>query len=131
MAAVFLGLGVLRVLFLNVARIAEENATQLNRRRICINWIAVALAHQTRQPAGVVQMRVRQHAPINRFRVNGKWIPIAILQFAISLKKSAVHQKPFAFRFHQVLRAGDTPGGAQKSEFGHRRGILDEVLCLM
>jgi hypothetical protein len=96
-AAVFLEAGVLGVFFLKVAGIAQENAAQLDGRPVGIDRIAVAVLHQTRQPAGVVQVRVGENTPINRPRINGKRIPVALLEFAASLKEPAIHQEPLAF----------------------------------
>src|SRR6516164_9144111 len=120
-------LRILRFFFLQVSRILQQNLRQLNRRRIRIDRLVVPIAHQHRQPSGVVQMRVRQHQVINRLRIDRQRIPVPLLQVIRALKQSAIHQQLLARRFHQIFRSRYTPSRAQKCQFCHDVCILLEL----
>ena len=49
-----------RVFFLQVAGVGKDDAAQIDRRRRGVNRAAESLFHQARNPAAVVEMRVRQ-----------------------------------------------------------------------
>jgi len=85
------------------------------------------VAHEPRQIAGVIEVSVGQHAPVDRRRLFRQRIPVPQPQLLETLKQSAIHQQPLAFRFDQILRSRYGPGRAKKSEFGHRADILMEV----
>jgi hypothetical protein len=67
----------------------------------------------------VIDVRVRQQHPINRGRVDGQLVPIALLQLFRTFEKAAIDQQLLAFRFDQIFRAGDGAGSAEKSNFGN------------
>ena len=127
MFAVSAALGVFGVFFLQMRGIGEQDVAQLDGRRVGVDRAMKSVAHEPRQIAGVVQVRVRQHAPIERRGFFRKRIPVAQAQFLQPLEQAAIHQQPFAFGFHQIFRARNGSGRAKKCEFRHRVDILMEV----
>ncbi len=75
--AVSAALGFLGVFFLQVRGIGKQNVAQLDGGRVGINRAAIAVADQPRQVSRMVQVRVRQHAPVKRRRFLRQRIPIA------------------------------------------------------
>ena len=112
MAAVPVLSRVQRVFLLQMCGVLQQQRGQLNRRGIGVDGPAIAIFHQTRQPARMVQVRVRQHHVINRLRIDRQRSLVAVAQFVRALKNAAIHQQPFAARFHQILRSGDRARGA-------------------
>src|SRR6202040_3706428 len=65
-----------------------------------------------------------QHHPIDRRWINGRVVPVSLLELVRTLKQTAVHQQSLTFRFHQIFRACDGAGCAEKSDFRHGARIL-------
>src|SRR4029077_4213985 len=67
--AVSAGPGVLGIFLLQMSGIGEQDVGQLDRRRIRIDRAMKSVAQQRLQITRVVQMRVRQYAPIEGLRL--------------------------------------------------------------
>ena len=126
MPAVFLELRVLRLFFLQVRRIFQQNLGQLRRCRVRENRPAIAGLRQHRQPSGVIQVRVRQHRAVDRLGIDRQRVPVAVFQLPRALKKPAIHQQPLAGSLYQIFRTGDASRRAKKCELRHRPRILNE-----
>ena len=103
---VFLAFGVLRLFFLQVRGVFQQQLRQLNRCWIGKNRPAI-VARQHGQPARMVQVCVRQYRVGNRLRVHWQRLKIPLFQLVGSLKESAIHQQLLARRLHQVFRSGN------------------------
>ena len=75
MLAVSAGPCVLGIFFLQMRGIGKQNIAQLDRRGVRVDRAAEAVADQARQIARMVQVRVRQHAPVERGRLFGERCP--------------------------------------------------------
>ena len=71
---------VLRVFFLYVCGIGKQERAKFLRSRVGIDRPAKPAPRKPRQIARVVDVRVRQQHPIDRRRVDGELIPVALLQ---------------------------------------------------
>src|SRR6266705_6656922 len=111
--------------------VLEQNGGQLDGGWVCKDRPAVAIFGQHWQPAGVIQVRVREHGVIDRFRVGRQRLVISVLQFLRPLKDAAIHQQPFARCLHQIFGPRNASCRAKKSEFCHRVRILDEASCVL
>jgi hypothetical protein len=60
----------------------------------------------------VIEMRVREHQPMNARGRNRQRVPVAQAKLFLALEEPAIDQQPFAARFQQVLRPGNRAGGA-------------------
>ena len=97
---VFLAFGVLRLFFLQVRGVLQQQLRQLNRCRIGKNRPAIAVARQHGQPARMVQVCVRQYRVVNRLRIPWQRLKIPLFQLVGSLKESAIHQQLLARSIH-------------------------------
>ena len=77
---------VLRVFFHDVRGIGQQDVDELDGGGIGEDRAAIAIAHKTRQPAGVIEMRVREHDEVDGGDIERLVIPIALAQFARALK---------------------------------------------
>src|SRR5713101_349025 len=109
----------------------EQNGGQLDGGWVCKDRPVVAILGQHRQPAGVIQVRVREHGVIDRFRIGRQRLVISVLQLLGPLKDAAIHQQPFARCLYQILGTRNASCRAKKSEFCHRVRILDEASCVL
>ena len=91
------------VFFLQVRGIGQQDIAKLDRSRVGEDRPAKAVADQAWQVAGMVQMRVRQDAPIERGRFLRERIPVAKAKLLQPLEQAAIHQQPLAFRFDQIF----------------------------
>ena len=78
--AVSAAAGLFGVFFLQMRGIGQQDVAQLDGRRVGVNGPAESVAHQARQIAGVIQVRMRQHAPVEGRRLLGQRIPVAQAQ---------------------------------------------------
>ena len=83
---------VLRVLFLQVGRVGKQELAQFVGRCVGIERPSVAEVHQPRHVTGVIDVRMRQHHPIDRRGINGRVVPVSLLELVRTLKQAAVHQ---------------------------------------
>ena len=91
---------VLRVLFLQVGRVGKQELAKFVCRCVRVKRATISQAHESRNVTGVVDVRVRQHHPVDGRRINGRLVPVALLELVRALKQAAVHQQSLAFRFH-------------------------------
>src|SRR6266404_3413922 len=108
------------ILFLQVRGILQGNRRQFNRRWIRVNRSFVAIAHQARQPARVVEVRMRQHTIVDRLRMHRQRLEVPSAQLRRPLKNSAIQQQFFPRCLHQIFRARDCSCRSQKRQFCHR-----------
>ena len=102
--------------FLQVARIAQDDAAQILSGRRCDHLAAITLIDQPGQIAAVIKVGVGQHYPVDTRGRHGQRPPVTLAQHLETLKEAAVDQQPTAFRFQQVARARDRSGAAQAFE---------------
>ena len=102
----------LGVFFLQMAAVGQHDGAQIDRRRRRIDRPPEALLHQPRNPAAVVQVRMRQDHGLNARRRNRQWLPVALAPFLLPLEQPAVHQhlRAVLARVDQVLGAGHRAG---------------------
>src|SRR6266446_3109742 len=111
--------------------VLEQNGGQLDGGWVCKDRPVIAILGQHWQPAGVIQVRVREHGVIDRFRIDRQRLVISVLQFLRPLKDAAIHQQPFARCLYQIFGTRNASCRAKKSEFRHRVRILDEASCVL
>ncbi len=81
----------LGIFFLEVSRIRQNNAAQIDRRRSRINRAHEALLYQARNPATVVEVGVRQDQTFDVFRRDRQVLPVPLAPFLLALEKTAVY----------------------------------------
>ncbi len=112
---------------LNMGGIRKHNRTQIDGRRRCKDWSAVAHARELRQQAGMIDMRMGQNDGIN---ISGlEWEP-PIVQFLFclrTLKQAAVDQYSCIRRLDELARSSHRAGGAVKVNGGVHRHLI----CLL
>ncbi len=116
-----LAVGVGRVLLLEMPTVGEDDPAQLLRRRRSEDGAAVALLHQGRQVARVVDVGVGQHHRVDRFGGHGELAPVAKAQRLLTLEQAAVDEHPRPRGVEQEAASGDGPRRAEEAEDRHRR----------
>ena len=117
-----------RVFFLQMGRIGEQHRAKFMSGGIRIDRAAIAVPVQSRQIAGVVNVRVRQQHPVNGRWIDRQLVPIALLQLLRAFEKPAIHQQTLALCFDKIFRAGNRACRAKESNFRHRADILDRIV---
>jgi hypothetical protein len=114
-----------RIFFLKMAGVGQHHRAEFDRRLGREDRTAKPLLDQTRNPAAMVKVSVRENDCINLARRNRRVLPVALAPFLLSLKHSAIDQnlKPlFASRvgrsIDEMFRAGNGPGSAKKLDVG-------------
>ncbi len=118
--------GVGGVFFLEVGGIFEEESGELDGGGIGENGFVEATADEDGEPAGVVEMGVSEDGEVERFGIDGKRIPVAILEVAGALEKAAIDEQALASGLDEIFGTGDAASSAKKGEFRHGGGILQE-----
>jgi hypothetical protein len=108
---------VVGILFLDAATVGQEQLAQLEGRARGDDGAAIALPHQQRQRAGMVQVRVRQHHRVERARVEGQGLPVHQTKLLVALEQPAIDQHAPPAVLDEVLRAGHRPGRAEEAQF--------------
>ena len=111
-----------RIAFLNVGRIFEHNAAQVECSRRAVNFTAKTLLNKHRDEARMIDVGMRKNEVIDRCWVETK-MPVEFIGFeAHALKHATIEQNTFAlFKCEQVLGTGYGTGGAVKRKL-HIRG---------
>src|ERR1700722_4398464 len=111
----------LRVFFLNVTCIGEQDPAQINGCRRRVDRATKASLYQARNPSAVVEMRMRQHTPVDFGRRDRKVLPVPLAPLFLPLKQAAVDEdlqttlaSAVAWNADEMFRASDGPGGAEK-----------------
>ena len=114
-----------RVFFLQVAGIGQHHGTQLDGRLRGIDRPVKPLLHQPRNPAAVIEMRVRENDSIDFARRDWSVLPVAVTPLFRTLKQTAVDQDLKSLRVARVgsgidemFRAGHSAGSAEKLDVG-------------
>src|SRR5262249_3387978 len=84
--------GSVRVFILQVRGIRKQDVTKLNGGRIGGDRPAISVSEQTRQVTRMVEVGVRQQAPIERGRFFRKRVPVPKTELLQALEKAAIHQ---------------------------------------
>jgi hypothetical protein len=113
-ARLSLPLQVLVVFLLDLRRIREHDGAEVAGSRGRVDRPVKSLAHQERQPAGVVDMRVAQHHAVDPPRVEGHLGVEAAGLPPAPLEETGIQEKSPAGRFEQVHRAGHLPRAAKE-----------------
>ncbi len=119
-----LAVGELGVFFLDVAAVGQQDAAQVARARRTPDRAVVALAHQQRQVAAVVEVRVRERHGVDAafFQARQRG-PVAQPQLLVALEQAAIDQQALARMPHQKLGAGDSTGPAQEDDLDAHASI--------
>jgi hypothetical protein len=105
----------LRVFLLQVRRVGQHQPAEIERAAGAVHGALEALRHEARQPAAVIDMRVREDDGVDRLGGDRQRRPVAQAKLLQSLEQSAVEQDPLAVYFEEVLGARDS---ARSSEEG-------------
>ena len=108
--------GVLGLFLLEITAVRQQDAAQGTRSRRAVDLTTVAVTHEQRDIAGMVQVRVREQDGVDVCGRDGERLPVAQAQLLQPLEQTAVHQDPAASRAHQVLRSRHRPRCAQKPD---------------
>ena len=104
--------------FLQTRGIRQHHAEEVPGPARAEHRAAVALAHQARQVAGVVDVGMAQEHGRQRGRIHARRGPVPQAQLLEPLKESAVQKQPPPPVVEQVLGAGDGAGRAEEGERG-------------
>lgn len=108
-----LSIGVLGILFLQVAAVLEDQFGQVAGCGGGVDASAKAITHELGQVAGVVQVRVRQYHRVECLRRDRQWLPVQLAQVLQALEQAAVDQDVLSIVAQQMLGAGDGAGTAE------------------
>ena len=108
--------GVARVLFLQVARVGQEQAQQVAGGLGRVHGALEALASQPRQVAGVVDVGVGEHHRVQGRGLDRQGGPVALAQGLEALEQAAVDQDAGVAGLDQGLAAGDRARSAQEGD---------------
>lgn len=73
-------------------RIRKNDSAQVDRRRSGIDRAPKTFFHQARNPAAMIEMRMREDDCIDLLRSNRRIAPIALTPFLWPLKQAAINQ---------------------------------------
>ncbi len=112
-AGIALPIGALRILFLQLRRVCQDDARQIRGRRRAEDASAKALPDQPREVPRMVEMGVREDDGMNVGRAHRQWLPVTLPQFLQSLKQPAVDQDALASDVEQMFGTGYGARGAE------------------
>src|SRR5215471_7847715 len=84
--------GIRRVFFLQMARVWQEQVGKIHRGRCGEDLPTETLVDETGNVAGVVQMSVREHQPLNARGVHRERAPVAQAKLFLALEEPAVNK---------------------------------------
>ena len=102
--------GELRVRFLDVGAVRQQDRTQLLRRPRAVDRALVPFLHELRNQAAVVDMGVRQDHGVDVARRKGKGPLVQGFDRLRALEHATIDEEFFPVYFQQVARSGDRPG---------------------
>src|SRR5204863_7979479 len=94
-----------RFFFLKVAGIRQKDARQVHGRRRRIDRTVEALRDESRQISGVIDVSVREHHRVHRFRIDWRLCPISQAEILCPLKQAAVDKDSLVAGFEKELRS--------------------------
>ena len=103
MPGVAFRLRVLRVFFLEVRGIKQQQVAELMSGGVGENRAAKPITNDAREITGVINVRVRENDPVDGGRINWQAVPVFRAQLARTLEKSAINEQAFASRFDQIF----------------------------
>src|SRR5262249_51897965 len=106
----------LRVFLLQMRRVVQENADEIECRRCAENGPLVTELAQAGQPSGVIHVGMRQEHRGERRGIEARVVPVVVAELLQALEHAAVDEMELAVDFEQVLRARHGPGAAAKCE---------------
>ena len=112
--------GVAGLLLLQVRRVRQQQRGEVPRAGGGEDGPVVAGAHQARQPAGVIDVGVRQHHHVDRLRLHRQRRPVALAQLLGALEQAAVHQHAHPVVLEEESGAGDRARRAEEVDGAHR-----------
>ena len=104
-------------LFLNVRAVEQHHLQQITGGSGGVNRAGEAFGNQSRQQAGVINVRMRKQHKCNVVRLEAKRLVILICGFAPALEHAAVNQELRAVRLNAVARTSYARYAAVESEF--------------
>ena len=105
-----------RVLLLQMGGVPQHHGRQLGCRGTADNRTTEAVAHQRRQVAAVVQVRVRQDHGVDAHRRDRERLPVASPPHGLPLEQAAVDQVTMTVVLEQEPAAGDSAGRPQERQ---------------
>ena len=121
MLAIAALVGELRVFFLQVRGVGQHQPAQIGGAAGAMHRALESLRDQPRQPAAVIDVRVREDDGVDRLGRDRQRRPVAQAQLLQALEQPAVEQDSLAIDFEEVLGAGHRAGGTEKRQRGHRQ----------
>jgi len=114
------------VALLKVGAVAQDDLGDGGGRLGGDDRAAEAVAHQSRQVTGVIEVSVGDDDGVDTRRVDGQWRPVQLAQVLHALEQAAVHQDSLAFGFQEMFGAGDRVRRAQTAQrkFGFPRSTI-------
>ena len=94
----------LGVFFLQMPGVGKQDAAQIDGCGGRIDRSVKTLLHQTRNPAGVIEMRVRKNDGIDGISRHRQILPVALAPFFLTLKQTAIDQHLQAACSHRRQR---------------------------
>ena len=95
----------LRVALLDMRRVRQHDAHEVTSGACGVNVTRKALAHETRNPPTVIDVRVGQKDRIDLSGVEREWLIVHLAQSTRALIHTAVHQILMIARMNQKARA--------------------------
>ena len=113
--------GVVGILLLKLGGVEEQKPRELERGGGAVHGTAKPVAHQARQIAGMIDVRVGQDDVIERGRLERRRAPVELAQLLETLEHPGVDQHAGAVRLDEVARTRHRAGRAVETEMqGHR-----------
>ena len=81
-----------RVFFLQVTRVGQDDAAQIDGRRGRVNWTFKSFFRQAWNPSAMIQVCVRQDDRVDICGWSGKFLPVTFAPFFLALEKATVDQ---------------------------------------
>ena len=87
------------IFFLQLGGVGQHDLREVGGARCAEDAAAEAAGDEPRQPADVIEVRVRQHERVDGCRIDRQRLPVALAQFLEPLEHAAVDEHADAGRF--------------------------------
>ena len=111
-----MAVGVLRLLFLQVRAVPEQDLAQVAGGRRGVDRPPEPVAHQRRQPAAVVEVGMTDDHRVDAARGHRQGQTVAQAKLLVALEQAAIDHQALAVVLDEVLGPGDGASGTEKTE---------------
>ena len=112
---------------LQACGVAQDQTSHVQRRWCSVDGAGVAHSREQRQPAGMIQMSVRENDRVE-FAIRSRWRAIQRLRFFATLKQTAIDKNSRLLCLNDVTRTGYFAASCANEGDFHRDDEL-VILC--